>query len=176
MVDHGRVVGELDACGDHQQSADHGPDCRVIAELVEEIGPLWQGVTRRGLRPVAEAGRGRRRGKHRLVFVDRLLATLVHPSSWGHPDGVLACWFGVDRSTITRAVGGGCGPCSPSEGAVSPGGRGCGLWPRSSTISARAGRPASSTVPRSGSAARPPDAGPRRVYLRQEQAERRQVR
>ncbi len=42
--------------------------------------------------------------KHRLVFVDRLLATLVHLRHAVTHD-VLACWFGVDRSTITRAVG-----------------------------------------------------------------------
>ncbi|WP_158073264.1 helix-turn-helix domain-containing protein [Streptomyces sp. CB02130] len=42
--------------------------------------------------------------KHRLVFVDRLLATLVHLRHGGTHD-VLASWFGVDRSTITRAVG-----------------------------------------------------------------------
>lgn len=43
--------------------------------------------------------------KRRLVFVDRLLATLVHLRH-GVTHDVLACWFGVDRSTITRAVGG----------------------------------------------------------------------
>ncbi|MFF9091447.1 transposase family protein [Streptomyces sp. NPDC014991] len=42
--------------------------------------------------------------KHRLVFVDRLLATLVHLRHATTHD-VLACWFGVDRSTITRAIG-----------------------------------------------------------------------
>ncbi|MGX1851670.1 transposase family protein [Streptomyces sp. NPDC055299] len=42
--------------------------------------------------------------KHRLVFVDRLLATLVHLRH-GTTHDVLACWFGVNRSTITRAVG-----------------------------------------------------------------------
>ncbi|MEV0781007.1 transposase family protein [Streptomyces sp. NPDC050428] len=41
--------------------------------------------------------------KHRLVFVDRLLATLVHLRH-GTTHDVLACWFGVDRSTITRAT------------------------------------------------------------------------
>ncbi|MER6559271.1 transposase family protein [Streptomyces sp. NPDC001027] len=35
---------------------------------------------------------------------DRLLATLVHLRH-GTTHDVLACWFGVDRSTITRAVG-----------------------------------------------------------------------
>ncbi|WP_353962188.1 transposase family protein [Streptomyces sp. NBC_00474] len=38
------------------------------------------------------------------MFVDRLLATLVHLRH-GATHDVLACWFGVDRSTITRAVG-----------------------------------------------------------------------
>ncbi|MFI0231232.1 transposase family protein [Streptomyces sp. NPDC017086] len=42
--------------------------------------------------------------KYRLVFVDRLLATLVHLRH-GVTHDVLACWFGVDRSTITRAIG-----------------------------------------------------------------------
>jgi hypothetical protein len=39
-----------------------------------------------------------------LVFVDRLLATLV-PLRHGVTHDVLACWFGVSRSTIIRAVG-----------------------------------------------------------------------
>ncbi|GHA75605.1 hypothetical protein GCM10010345_92240 [Streptomyces canarius] len=42
--------------------------------------------------------------KHRLVFVDRLLATLVHLRHAVTHD-VLACWFGVDRATVTRAIG-----------------------------------------------------------------------
>ncbi|MFG2162912.1 MULTISPECIES: helix-turn-helix domain-containing protein [Streptomyces] len=41
--------------------------------------------------------------KRRLVFIDRLLATLVHLRH-GTTHDVLACWFGVDCSTITRAV------------------------------------------------------------------------
>ncbi|MFJ9673983.1 transposase family protein [Streptomyces sp. NPDC101221] len=42
--------------------------------------------------------------KYRLIFVDRLLATLVHLRHATTHD-VLACWCGVDRSTITRAIG-----------------------------------------------------------------------
>ena len=38
------------------------------------------------------------------MFIDRLLATLVHLRHGG-PHDVLACWFGVSRSTITRASG-----------------------------------------------------------------------
>ncbi|MGW5285008.1 transposase family protein [Streptomyces collinus] len=76
----------------------------VIAELVTEIGPLWQERHQARL-----ASRQRKRAvgagaKHRLVFVDRLLATLVHLRH-GTTHDVLACWFGVDRSTITRAIG-----------------------------------------------------------------------
>ena len=40
----------------------------------------------------------------RLVFLDRLLAALVHLRH-GVTHDVLARWFGVSRSTITRAVG-----------------------------------------------------------------------
>ncbi|MFI0120656.1 transposase family protein [Streptomyces globisporus] len=76
----------------------------VIAELVEEIGPLWQErhqarLTSRPRKRAVGAG-----AKHRLVFVDRLLAALVHLRH-GVTHDVLACWFGVDRSTVTRAVG-----------------------------------------------------------------------
>ncbi|MGW9370314.1 transposase family protein [Streptomyces xanthophaeus] len=39
-----------------------------------------------------------------MVFIDRLLATLVHLRH-GATHDVLGCWFGVDRSTITRAIG-----------------------------------------------------------------------
>ncbi|WP_307843538.1 transposase family protein [Streptomyces sp. B15] len=38
------------------------------------------------------------------MFVDRLLVTLVHLRH-GATHDVLACWFDVDRSTITRAIG-----------------------------------------------------------------------
>ncbi|MBK3567376.1 transposase [Streptomyces sp. MBT62] len=77
---------------------------RVIAELVGEIGPLWHERHQAGL-----ASRPRRRAvgagaKHKLVFVDWLLATLIHLRH-GATHDVLACWFGVDRSTITRAIG-----------------------------------------------------------------------
>ncbi|WP_254076091.1 transposase [Streptomyces sp. P3] len=76
----------------------------VIAELVAEIGPLWherhQAVLKsRPRRRAVGAG-----AKHKLVFVDRLLATLVHLRH-GVTHDVLACWFAVDRSTITRAIG-----------------------------------------------------------------------
>ncbi|MFB7900434.1 transposase family protein [Streptomyces xiamenensis] len=76
----------------------------MIADLVAELGPVWQGRRDAELldRPRWRAvGPG---AKYKLVFVDRLLATLVHLRH-GAAHDVLACWFGVDRSTITRAVG-----------------------------------------------------------------------
>jgi hypothetical protein len=60
--------------------------------------------TRAGLPPGCGSGREAPARRHRLVFVDRLLATLVHLRHATTHD-VLACWFGADRSTITRAVG-----------------------------------------------------------------------
>ncbi|MFE7587749.1 transposase family protein [Streptomyces gardneri] len=76
----------------------------VIAELVAEVGPLWH---ERHQAALASRPRHRAVGagaKHKLVFVDRLLATLVQLRH-GATHDVLACWFGVDRSTITRAIG-----------------------------------------------------------------------
>ncbi|MFI7241699.1 transposase family protein [Streptomyces qinglanensis] len=75
----------------------------AIAELLAEMGPLWHErhqavLTARPRRRAVGAG-----AKHKLVFVDRLLATLVHLRH-GATHDVLACWFGVDRSTITRAI------------------------------------------------------------------------
>ncbi|MEW9512814.1 transposase family protein [Streptomyces bacillaris] len=81
-----------------------GLSAAVIAELVAEVGPLWH---ERHQAKLASRPRKRAVGagaKHRLVFVDRLLATLVHLRH-GVTHDVLACWFGVDRSTVTRAVG-----------------------------------------------------------------------
>ncbi|MFF9811665.1 transposase family protein [Streptomyces coeruleorubidus] len=60
--------------------------------------------TRPGSRPRPRKRAVGAGAKHRLVFVDRLLVTLVHLRH-GVTHDVLACWFGVDRSTITRAIG-----------------------------------------------------------------------
>ncbi|MFI8008525.1 transposase family protein [Streptomyces sp. NPDC086010] len=81
-----------------------GLSTAVIADLVAELGPIWQ-----ARRDAELLDRPRRRAvgagaRYKLVFVDRLLATLVHLRH-GVTHDVLACWFQVDRSTITRAVG-----------------------------------------------------------------------
>jgi hypothetical protein len=104
IVDHGRVVGNAARGAIISDRRITGLSAGVIAELVAEIGPLWheRHQARLASRPRKRAvGAG---AKHRLVFVDRPLATLVHLRH-GATHDVLACWFGVDRSTITRAVG-----------------------------------------------------------------------
>ena len=77
----------------------------VLAALVAEVGPAWQ--ARQDARLADRPHRRRAVGagaKHKLVFVDRLLATLVHLRH-GVTHDVLAAWFGVHRSTVTRAIG-----------------------------------------------------------------------
>lgn len=85
-----------------QQITGLTPD--AIAELIAEIGPLWHerhqtALTSRPRRRAVGAG-----ARYELVFIDRLLATLVHLRH-GATHDVLAGWFGVDRSTVTRAIG-----------------------------------------------------------------------
>ncbi|GFH68986.1 MULTISPECIES: transposase [Streptomyces diastaticus group] len=89
---------------DHVGTSGHGPfngcDCRlgrgVGTDLAGTQGfELLDGPRRRAV------GAG---AKYKLVFADRLLATLVHLRH-GVTHDVLACWFQVDRSTIPRAVG-----------------------------------------------------------------------
>ncbi|MFJ9852808.1 transposase family protein [Streptomyces sp. NPDC101150] len=80
------------------------PSTDVLAELVAEVGRLWH--VRHQVRLVSRprkwaVGAG---AKHRLVFIDRLLVTLVH-FRHGTTHDVRACWFGLDRFTITRAIG-----------------------------------------------------------------------
>ncbi|MBZ6080492.1 transposase family protein [Streptomyces olivaceus] len=77
-----------------------------LACLVAELAVPWQAglegrrhAARGGVRKRA-AGAGSR---HQLVFVDRLVATLIHLRH-DLPHSVLGLLFGVDRSTITRAI------------------------------------------------------------------------
>ncbi|MFM9734749.1 transposase family protein [Streptomyces niveiscabiei] len=95
MVDHGRVVGNRARAVIVSNRRITGLTGDVIAELVAEIGPLWH-----GRHQVKLASRPRKRAvgggpKRQFVFVDRLLATLVHLRH-GATHDVLACWFGVD--------------------------------------------------------------------------------
>ncbi|MGF1338518.1 transposase family protein [Streptomyces flavovirens] len=77
-----------------------------LASLVAELAGPWQAVVEgrrheaRGGARKREAGAGAR---HRLVFVDRLVATLIHLRH-DLPQAASGLLFGVDRSTITRAI------------------------------------------------------------------------
>ncbi|MFJ2900544.1 transposase family protein [Streptomyces sp. NPDC087218] len=78
-----------------------------LACLAEELADPWQAAVE-GRRHEARGGAGKREAgagaRHRLVFIDRLVVTLIHLRH-DLPHSVLALLFGVDRSTITRATG-----------------------------------------------------------------------
>lgn len=83
-----------------------GVSQRHLACLAEELALPWEAdlegrrhAARGGVRKRA-AGAGAR---HQLVFADRLVATLIHLRH-DLPHAVLGLLFGVDRSTITRAI------------------------------------------------------------------------
>nr|WP_187279262.1 transposase family protein [Streptomyces lavendulae] len=78
-----------------------------LAVLVEELANPWMAsaegqrfAARGGVRKRAPGGGAR----YRLVFVDRLVVTLIHLRH-DLPHAVLGVLFGVDRSTVTRAIG-----------------------------------------------------------------------
>ncbi|WP_245785037.1 helix-turn-helix domain-containing protein [Geodermatophilus amargosae] len=91
------------------------------------------------------------------MFLDRLLATLVHLRH-GVTHDVLACWFRVSRSTITRAIGEVRPPLAERGCTIEGGIR---LRTLADMIAhwTPPGSSACSMPPRSGCAARPP-AGP----------------
>ncbi|MDQ1013246.1 hypothetical protein QFZ82_007731 [Streptomyces sp. V4I23] len=66
----------------------------------------WQACVE-GRRHAARGGARKRAAgagaRHQFVFVDRLVATLIHRHDLPH--AVLGLLFGVDRSTVTRAIG-----------------------------------------------------------------------
>jgi len=80
---------------------------RHLADLVVELAAPWQAVVE-GRRDTACGGARKRAAgagaRHRLVFIDRVSATLIHLRH-DLPHAVLALIFGVDRSTISRAIG-----------------------------------------------------------------------
>lgn len=78
-----------------------------LAALIEELAGPWQAVVE-GRRHESRGGARKREvgagARHRLVFIDRLVATLIHLCH-DLPHAALGLLFGVDRSTITRAIG-----------------------------------------------------------------------
>ncbi|MFD3687822.1 transposase family protein [Nocardiopsis sp. NPDC058631] len=78
-----------------------------LAALVEELAHPWEVAVEDHRNQVRGGSRKRAAGagaRHRLVFVGRLVATLIHLRH-DLPHAVLGLLFGVDRCTITRAVG-----------------------------------------------------------------------
>ncbi|WP_201294989.1 transposase family protein [Nocardiopsis sp. FR4] len=76
-----------------------------LAALVEKLARPWEAAVKDHQYQVRVGARKRAAGAgagHRLVFVDRLVATLIHLRH-DLPHAVLGRLFGVDRSTVTRA-------------------------------------------------------------------------
>ncbi|MGW8531380.1 helix-turn-helix domain-containing protein [Nocardiopsis sp. NPDC055824] len=73
-----------------------------LAALVEELAHPWEVAAENHKNQVRGGSRKRTAGagaRHRLVFVDRLVATLIHLRH-DLPHAVLGLLFGVDRSTL----------------------------------------------------------------------------
>ncbi|MDQ0994752.1 transposase family protein [Streptomyces sp. V3I7] len=90
IVDHGPVVRSASRDEIISDRRITGLSAYAVAELVAEIGPLWHErhkakLASRPQKRVSGAG-----AKRRLVFVDQLLATLVHLRH-GVTRDVLAC-------------------------------------------------------------------------------------
>jgi hypothetical protein len=80
---------------------------RKLGKLIGELAPLWLAQQESRLR--ARRGRDRLRAEgagpdHELPFADRVIATLVI-LRFQLPHAALAVFYGVHRSTITRAAG-----------------------------------------------------------------------
>jgi hypothetical protein len=80
---------------------------RRLGKLIEELAGPW--LAQQGSRPRGRRGRDRLRAEgagpdHELVFTDRVIITLVI-LRFQLPHAALAVFYGVDRSTITRAAG-----------------------------------------------------------------------
>ena len=80
---------------------------RKLGKLIEELAPLW--LAQQESRQRARRGRDRLRAEgagpdHELPFADRVIATLVI-LRFQLPHAALAVFYGVHRSTITRAAG-----------------------------------------------------------------------
>ncbi|MFD3873691.1 transposase family protein [Streptomyces sp. NPDC058623] len=74
--------------------------------MLEELAPKWEAARESALRERRGGARRRAAGagpRQRLLFIDRLLVTLVH-LRLGLPNAALAQLYGVDRSTVSGAI------------------------------------------------------------------------
>jgi hypothetical protein len=77
-----------------------------LGKLIEELAPAWLAQQESRLRERRGHDRLRAEGAgpgHELTFTDRVISTLV-VLRFALPHAALAVFYGVDRSTITRAV------------------------------------------------------------------------
>ena len=100
---------------------------RRLGKLIEELAPAW--VAQQESRLRERRGRDRMRGEgagpgHDLHFAGRVIVTLVI-LRFQLPHAALAVFYGVDRSTITRAVGE-IRPLLAAAGSPCRASRGCG--------------------------------------------------
>ena len=105
---------------------------RKLGKLIEELAPLWLAQQESRLRDRRDRDRLRAEGGgpgHELPFTDRVIATLVI-LRFQLPHAALAVFYGVHRSTITRAAGE-IRPLLAHAGSRCPArpGCGCGHWP-----------------------------------------------
>jgi hypothetical protein len=110
---------------------------RKLGKLIEELAQPWLAQQEPRLRD--RRGRDRLRAEgagpdHELAFADRVIITLVI-LRFQLPHAALAVFYGVHRSTVTRAAGrsGRCWPSAGSRCRASPG-CGCGRWPMCSPM------------------------------------------
>ncbi|MFI0982031.1 transposase family protein [Streptomyces sp. NPDC021093] len=84
-----------------------GVSMEHLAALVAELASPWT-AAEEGRRCQVRGGLRRRApgagARYRLVFVDRVIVTLIHLRH-DLPHAVLALLFDVDRSTVTRGIG-----------------------------------------------------------------------
>ncbi|WP_453086912.1 transposase family protein [Streptomyces olivochromogenes] len=101
-----------------------------LADLIEELAGSWTASCesalhhRRGRKRKRQAGAG---PKHELLFTDRVVVTLVH-LRLQLPHAALAELYGMEHSTITRAIGE-IRPCWPSEASPTDRAAPCGPEP-----------------------------------------------
>jgi hypothetical protein len=116
-----------------------------LADLTVELADPWTAAHQSALRQ--RRGHPRRRAPgagphHRLGFADRVLVTLVI-LRFQLPYQALAVLYGVDRATVTRAVGE-VRPLLAARGFAVPGqpGSGCAPWPMYPPAQGQPARPA----------------------------------
>lgn len=83
-----------------------GVSLQHLGDLIEELAPRWQAQCESGRHERRRTARRRSAGagpKYELVFVDRVLATLVHLRT-GLTHQALAVLYDVSSSTIGRAI------------------------------------------------------------------------